>query len=501
MLKPLTLLVLTLTFHQLYCQKNKEPLARYTFNSGQALNEVSPLNPGIEGASFVEDRFGNEKSAVYLHGNPSSYINLGTNSSLKPTEASISMWVNVDLIMHKGTGYDYNPILITKSHAGNDFYEGYFIGLNFTTNRLNVTTSKDSLNQITLNSTHALKLRTWHHIVMTYDDNFLSLYLDNDLQARVPKKFKSTFLSGDSIIIGNSANKKNERYLCGSVDDISIYDRVISREEVSVLYEAPNPNRYNIYFKWLTALFVFVIILLIISKVISRRLQIKLKKEQEKNEITAKLNKLETKVIRTQMNPHFMFNSLNTLQRFILEKDMDSAHLYLTKFSKLLRKILESSTSDSMSLSEEIEILNHYVELECLRSENSFSYQIINKVQNPEKTLIPIMLVQPFVENAIWHGLMAKKENRQLTVTFESFDDARISCTVDDTGVGREHSYIRKDPIKKKSLATEFIKQRLELTEKTTGIPCYFEIIDKKNDNGQSLGTMVTIIIPKTTNV
>lgn len=256
-------------------------------------------------------------------------------------------------------------------------------------------------------------------------------------------------MSGDSIIIGNSANKKNERYLCGSVDDISIYDRVISREEVSVLYEAPNPNRYNIYFKWLTALFVFVIILLIISKVISRRLQIKLKKEQEKNEITAKLNKLETKVIRTQMNPHFMFNSLNTLQRFILEKDMDSAHLYLTKFSKLLRKILESSTSDSMSLSEEIEILNHYVELECLRSENSFSYQIINKVQNPEKTLIPIMLVQPFVENAIWHGLMAKKENRQLTVTFESFDDARISCTVDDTGVGREHSYIRKDPIKK----------------------------------------------------
>lgn len=501
MLKAITLLVLTLTFNHLYCQKNKEPLARYTFNNGQVINEVGTLNPSIEGASFVEDRFGNEKSAVYLHGNPSSYINLGTSSSLKPTEGSISMWVNVDLIMHKGMGYDYNPIILTKSHAGDDFYEGYFIGLNFTTNRLNVTTSKDSLNQITLNSTHELKLRKWHHIVMTYDDNFLTLYLDNDLQARVPKKFKSAFLSGDSIVIGNSANKKNERYLCGSVDDISIYDRVISKEEVSFLYEAPNPNRYNIYFKWLTALVVFIILLVIIAKIISRRLQIKLKKEQEKNDITAKLNKLETKVIRTQMNPHFMFNSLNTLQRFILEKDTDNAHLYLTKFSKLLRKILESSTSDSMSLLEEIEILNHYVELECLRSENSFSYQIINKVPDPEKTFIPIMLVQPFVENAIWHGLMAKKENRQLTVSFENFDDARISCKVDDNGVGREHSYSRKDPIKKKSLATEFIKQRLELIEKAVGIPCYFEIFDKKKGTGQSLGTTVTIIIPKTNNV
>ena len=195
MLKPLTLLVLTLTVHLLYSQKNNDPVARYTFNNGLALNEVSTLNPSIEGASFVEDRFGNEKSAVYLHGNPSSYINLGTSASLKPIEGSISMWVNVDLIMHKGTGYDYNPILITKSHAGNDFYEGYFIGLNFTTNRLNVTTSKDSLNQITLNSTHELKLRKWHHIVMTYDDNFLSLYLDNDLQAKVPKKFRSSAMT------------------------------------------------------------------------------------------------------------------------------------------------------------------------------------------------------------------------------------------------------------------------------------------------------------------
>lgn len=492
--------MLILAHSYLFSQENNQPIARYSFNTGKATNEINSINPKLEGASFVEDRFGNERSAVYLHGNPSSYINLGTSPSLKPTVGSISMWVNVDLIMHKGMGWDYNPILLTKSHGGNDFYEGYFIGLNFSTNKLNVTTSKDSLNQITLNSTHELKLRKWHHIVMTYDDNFLTLYLDNELQAKVPKKFKSSFLEGDSIIIGNSANKKNERYLCGAIDDISIYDRVLADKDVDELYNAPDPNRFRLFAYWLAGVSGFALLILIIARVISRRLKIKLRKENEKNELNAKLNKLETKVIRTQMNPHFIFNSLNTLQRFILEHDVDNAHIYLTKFSKLLRKILESSTSDSISLSEEIDILDHYVELECLRSENSFEYSILNTIEHPENIHIPIMLIQPFVENAIWHGLMAKKENRKLSVTFHPLDSHRITCLIEDNGVGREQSYTQKDPLKKKSLATEFIRQRLELIGKTTGINCSFEILDKKDEDGKSLGTTINISIPKIIN-
>jgi hypothetical protein len=494
-LKWLLLFVLLTTYA--HAQKNTLPVAKYSFNAGKAHNEVGTLQPKILGASFVEDRFGNAESAVYLHGNNSSYINLGTDSILKPKKGSISLWVNVDLIMQKGTeGWDYNPILITKSHGGDDFYEGYFIGLNFSTYKLNVTTSKDQNNQITLNSRNNLSLRKWHHIVMTYDDDSLALYLDNQLEARLQKKFKSVFLAGDSVVIGNTANKKNERYLCGTIDDISIYDRVISPKEVEDLFKAPNPNRFKIYLTWLYWFLALVAVVSFIVWILVRKFRRDFEKEKHKNKINAHMNELETKAIRTQMNPHFIFNSLNTLQRFILEEDTLNANSYLVKFSKLLRKLLESSASESISLSEEIEILNSYIEIEQLRFDKSFSVSIDSQIIDHRNVQIPFMLIQPFVENAIWHGLLPKKEGRVLKISFLPLNDNRILCRVDDNGLGRKHSFQQKDPFRKKSMAIDFIKQRLDLLEKATNIKCSFTIIDKENSQGESEGTLVELIIP-----
>lgn len=107
------------------------------------------------------------------------------------------------------------------------------------------------------------------------------------------------------------------------------------------------------------------------------------------------------------------------------------------------------------------------------------------------------MLVQPFVENAIWHGLMPKQEGRLLTVTFSDLDEKRILCVVEDNGVGRNFKQKEKNPLKKRSLAIEFISQRLELLKKSTGIECTVAFIDKKDEAGNSLGTKVDIVIPK----
>lgn len=493
----LLLLLLTFTF-LLKAQVTRGIVAKYSFNSGQAINECGSLQPKVSGASFVNDRFGNSEAAIYLHGNISSYLNLGTDDLLKPRCGSVSLWVNIDIIMYKGAGnWDYNPILITKNNSGDDFNEGYFIGLNYSTFKLNTTTTENPENQVTLNSLHEFSLRKWHHIVMTYDDDFLTLFLDNTLEAKLPKNFKSVFLKGGSVMIGNSMNQKNSRFLCGTVDDVILFNRVISPDEVDQLYNAPDPNRFHTYFKWLCKFLAFISLLGITVWFSVRKIRKDLKRQKEKSAIISWLNELETKAIRSQMNPHFMFNSLNTLQRFILEEDIINANSYLVKFSDLLRKLLESSAADSISLKEEIEILSSYIEIEKLRFDKFFEYTILSTLPNSEQVQIPFMLIQPFVENAIWHGLLAKQDMRTLNITFSDIDDKTLLCRVEDNGVGRKYSFTQRDPFKKRSMAINFISQRLEILGKAEGTKASLNIIDKEDEHGKSLGTLVEIIIPK----
>jgi LytS/YehU family sensor histidine kinase len=162
-----------------------------------------------------------------------------------------------------------------------------------------------------------------------------------------------------------------------------------------------------------------------------------------------------------------------------------------------LRKLLESSVSDTISLKEEIEIITTYVEIEKQRFSSSFEFSVECEINHPQEVYIPFMMVQPFVENAIWHGLLPKKADRSLKIIFKDYDETRILCIVDDNGVGRHNTSKQKDPLKKKSLAIDFIKQRLEIIGKASGIKGELKIIDKIDEGGA--GTRVEILIPKLT--
>lgn len=247
---------------------------------------------------------------------------------------------------------------------------------------------------------------------------------------------------------------------------------------------------------WFISLITLLLVSLIALSIYSRYIKA-ISKERKKNEMQKRMYDLEMQAVKAQMNPHFIFNALNTLQRYILEEDTDNAHDYLTKFSRLLRKMLESSTTESIVLAEEVEILRNYIEIEKLRFKGLFNYEIINSIDNFENVKIPFMLIQPFVENAIWHGLMPKQGERYLKINFSELDAHRILCFIEDNGVGRGFKAKEENTLKKKSLATEFIKQRLDLLEKIMGIECGMQIIDKKDDSGNSLGTKVEIVIPK----
>jgi hypothetical protein len=476
--------------------------AKITFNDSKAYDEIRNKDVKTVNTFFVSDRFGNPNSAAYLHGSPGSYINLGTDKKLKPVKGTISLWVKIEVVIHSGKGYEFNPILITKNGVLNkegkndDFYEAYSIAYDFNVRRFSMTCSKSEELQVNIRSLDTLVLYNWHHLAMTFDDDVMCMYLNGKLNASLPKKFSTVYSPLDSVIVGHSANLKNERYFCGMVDDILIYDRVLSPQEIAALFNAPDPHGGKYYWKllrWaLLALFAIGIIVWLILKKYRKDLAL----QRERNMLIARMNDLETRAIRTQMNPHFMFNALNTLQRFILEEDTANANNYLVKFSNLLRKLLESSMADSISLQEEMEILSTYVDIEKLRFDQYFEFQMSTDVEDPEKVHLPFMLIQPFLENAIWHGLLPKDGTRKLSVTFSKISEKALLCRVEDNGVGRKVSLKKKDPMRKKSMAMEFIKQRLELLEKTTGIKSSLSIIDKENEKGESEGTVIEVIIP-----
>jgi LytS/YehU family sensor histidine kinase len=222
-----------------------------------------------------------------------------------------------------------------------------------------------------------------------------------------------------------------------------------------------------------------------------------IEQEKEKNRIQRQVYEMETRVLKAQMNPHFIFNSMNSIQQFILANDNANANAYLVKFARLLRKILESSTDEHISLDNELDILNKYIEIESLRFEDAFSYEIVvdDKLNRPD-TRIPHMLIQPFVENAIWHGLLMKESDKNLKIFFEYVDEHSLWCVVDDNGAGRRAQKTEGSVPKKKSLGIHFTAQRLELMRKEWGGDYGVEIADKVNAQGVSDGTRVKIKIP-----
>ncbi len=472
-------------------------VARYYFNEGIAQNDLTAFPIKASGIVFDDDRFGNASSSCYLNGNINSYLNLGTGDELKPATGTISLWVKIGIPIHAGRGAQWNPIILTKCVAGDDFFEAYSMAYLLNTGQLGGCNTRDSISQISISSPQPLSLREWHHLVLTYDDNEISLYIDGKLENRANKKFHSHFLRGDSVMVGNSANTKNSRYLNGNVDDINIYNKVLSQEEINALFNEADPNRLRTAFKWILKGVLVIVCIGLIIMLFVRRLKLKLEQEKEKNILQSQLYEMEMKVIKAQMNPHFIFNSMNSIQKFILAENIETANTYLVKFSRLLRKILESNTEEFITVENEIDILNKYIEMEALRFSQAFNYEIIcDERLIISNARIPQMLIQPFVENAIWHGLLQKKGDKSLAVKFEFINDKLLSCLIEDNGIGYNPGKVPDPLTKSKSLGIHFIKQRLELMKRMRGGDYSLTITDKTDSMGIPTGTLISVRMP-----
>jgi tetratricopeptide (TPR) repeat protein len=236
-----------------------------------------------------------------------------------------------------------------------------------------------------------------------------------------------------------------------------------------------------------------------LRKMVETKLQ-KQKIESQMTEIELENQKseLEMKALRAQMNPHFIFNSLNSINRFILQNNRHQASEYLTKFSRLIRMILQNSQSHFITLESELEALALYLEMEALRFNFHFTYKISYK-KNLEISLIkvPPLIVQPFVENAIWHGLMHKEEPGHLFIGVEELEDLLI-FTVRDDGIGREQSSLlaSKSATKHKSMGLKITSDRIAMLYKNNSYQSSIQINDLVHPNGSPAGTEAIIQIP-----
>ena len=220
-----------------------------------------------------------------------------------------------------------------------------------------------------------------------------------------------------------------------------------------------------------------------------------LKRKNENLQLRQQASELEMQALRAQMNPHFIFNCLSSINRFILKNEADAASDYLTRFSRLIRMVLNHSKEPDIALEDELEMLRLYLEMEQLRFKNSFTYAIsCDSELDMGAIQVPPLLLQPFAENAIWHGLLHKKTAGHLFIEIKE-DNEGLTFLITDNGIGRKAaaSFKTKSVEKQKSMGLQITKERLALMN--CGKNNFFEIEDLADAEGNATGTKVVLRI------
>ncbi len=222
-----------------------------------------------------------------------------------------------------------------------------------------------------------------------------------------------------------------------------------------------------------------------------------LENEKKQAELQQQAATLEMQALRAQMNPHFIFNSLSSINHFILKNESKTASGYLTRFSRLIRMVLINSQKSLINLEDELEMLRIYLEMERLRFKNAFNYSItfLNAI-NSDTIYIPPLLLQPFCENAIWHGLMNKDGLGKLDIEL-GMENNTLYCIITDNGIGREKAEEMKSKSaeKEKSMGLKITADRLSLLNAEKGIDTSYTIEDLKDEQGEAAGTRVNLKI------
>lgn len=266
-----------------------------------------------------------------------------------------------------------------------------------------------------------------------------------------------------------------------------------SKEDKTLIIEITPPW----YLTWWAIVLEIVAMLLGIYGIVKWRLYV----QNQRAEMQQKILKTEMKALRAQMDPHFLFNTMNSINAYILKNDRMKASHFLTDFAILIRKILDFSKEETISIEKEEEILRGYLEMEAMRFDNNFDYNIIiDEGIDPWDTKVPTMILQPFIENAILHGIKNKTNGRgKITIRFESDGEEYYKCILEDNGVGRQKAAEINAQSRSKSHVSKgmnITNDRIEILNHQRALKTSLLVEDLFTDNNQPAGTRVTIRIP-----
>ncbi|WP_455169815.1 tetratricopeptide repeat-containing sensor histidine kinase, partial [Aegicerativicinus sediminis] len=289
-------------------------------------------------------------------------------------------------------------------------------------------------------------------------------------------------------------NERNLKY----VNDVIVqFENEAKNREIQALASENEAVRQklktnNIIF-WFTIFAIVIIAAILIIILRNRQLN------QEKQILT-----LEQEMLRSQMNPHFIFNSLNSIKLYIINNEKENAVYYLNKFSKLIRKILIATTEKSIPLKDELETMQLYMNIENIRFSNHIDFKIdIDPNVNTNNIQVPSLILQPFLENALWHGLSAKKEDKKIFLEIRQSDYDFVDITITDNGIGRKRSaeINQEKLLNRKSVGLSITKARLANFSKSFVHDYKLIIEDLHDENGKPIGTQVKLSIPLRPNV
>lgn len=419
---------------------------------------------------------------------------LSTNRGISSIDPETDKVVNYELIDGL-QDYEYNTASALRSEDGTLLFGGI--------NGLNIIRQSDSTHYITPTAPQLSSVKinnrstTWQsvagqdYIVLPPDDSYLSIRFATPYHwtGKIHYQYKLSKLHTEWQDIGQQ-NQLDFFDLRTGKYELKLKANILgsdSSEVSNTIMIDIQPKWYETWWftlvKWLAGLATLLMIILFTRH---RRLQ---KQEFEKS-----IMELESKALRSQMNPHFIFNTLNSIKAYAIFNTKDETAEYITIFATLIRNILSNSTKKLISLQEEIRLLTLYLQVENRRTSNAINVNIeVDPEINTERALIPPMILQPLIENALWHGLLMKTGDKDLMIRFEAIKTG-FTCTVLDNGVGRSNKVKSNQSIRAFS-SLNAIRQRIQNINTIYKSNCSLEIIDLQDDKGCALGTKAIVVV------
>lgn len=470
------------------------------------MNGVLMFNPDKHTYKLISEKEGLSSELVYAIGitNDKNYLWAGTNQGVNRIDLKKLQYSLIDILKYgKNDGFSG---VESNSHgifedADSSIWFGTVNGLikyspkEFITNdnlsKINITNIKLAYTDTLLESGSELP----------YSLNNISFYFDGICLTDPEKVLYSYKLENYDKAWSPYTDINNTKY--DNLPPGKYTFKVKSCNNEGIWNIEPATFSFTIktpYYKtwWFILICIISVTAIVIAIFRIRVRQIKMKQQAE-FEQQVEVSKAELKALRAQMNPHFVFNSLNSIQHYILNSKGDEAVKYLNKFAKLIRIILNNSEKPTVTINEDIEALKLYLELERMRFENKFDYAIeIDESIDGDYDEIPPMLIQPYLENAILHGINPKEGNGHITILIKVVNQF-IKISITDDGIGREKSKAIQSlqpAARHKSLGMKITKDRVRILNSLHQSNLNVNIIDLYNEKNEPAGTQVDLFIP-----